>query len=308
MPPSARLAPLYRREWGSGHPVIALHPLGLESSAFAGFGRVLSARGVRVVAVDLPGFGKTPAPDVPLTPATLATPVIDMARRMRRRPTLLGISLGGRVALEAALTAPEAFERVIAIAPALPWRRFRAVLAPLALLDPRLASLVPLERAWPLLRWMAGVVERAPCLRRDELAQAGARFVYYAACPATRKSFLSAMREMMLAPAFGPDGFWTRLPDLSVPAVFMWGQRDMFVTSDFARPVEASLPQAQQCMLECVGHWLNGLHHRCLAHAVASLLDERGQQRASKRTYSCTVDVHQGSDAMDHATGSRSHA
>ncbi|MEW6271121.1 MAG: hypothetical protein AB1689_17705 [Thermodesulfobacteriota bacterium] len=62
---------LYRREWGDGQPVIAMHPLGLESSAFEGFGRVLARHGMRTIAVDLPGFGRTPMPAGRLTPAVL---------------------------------------------------------------------------------------------------------------------------------------------------------------------------------------------------------------------------------------------
>ena len=75
---------MYKREWGEGEPVIALHPLGLESSGFAGFGKALARRGMRTIAVDLPGFGRTPAPDAPLSPAVLAAPVIAIDRTASR--------------------------------------------------------------------------------------------------------------------------------------------------------------------------------------------------------------------------------
>lgn len=287
MPPRADVAPVYRREWGRGRPVIALHPLGLESSAFAGFGHVLAARGVHTIAVDLPGFGRTPAPERPLTPIELARPVVALARRLETRPVVLGISLGGRVGLEAALIAPDAFDSVIAIAPALPWLRQRVLLAPLALLDPRMAALMPLEWAWPVLRWVAAFLEQAPYLRDDEVAQAGARFVYYASCRATRASFLSALREVMLAPAFGPTGFWTRLAGLEVPATFAWGDRDLLVSSRFAGPVALVLPSAVQARLPCVGHWLNGPHHRCLAAAVGAVLEH--PMHDTTTTFPCVV-------------------
>ena len=35
---------MFVREWGRGAPVIALHPLGLDSSGFEGFGNVLARR------------------------------------------------------------------------------------------------------------------------------------------------------------------------------------------------------------------------------------------------------------------------
>ena len=91
---------LFTREWGRGETLIALHPLALESSAFEGMGTVLADAGVRTIAVDLPGFGRTPVADGRPDPATLAGPVIDLARSLDTPPTVLGISLGGRVALE----------------------------------------------------------------------------------------------------------------------------------------------------------------------------------------------------------------
>jgi pimeloyl-ACP methyl ester carboxylesterase len=138
---------LHRREWGAGQPVIAMHPLGLESSAFAGIGTVLARRGIRTIAVDLPGFGRTPASDEAPTPAVLAASVIAYARELETPPVLLGISLGGRVALEAALAAPDAFRGVIAIAPYLPWRRFRFLLGGARFMGPELADWIPLG-AW----------------------------------------------------------------------------------------------------------------------------------------------------------------
>jgi pimeloyl-ACP methyl ester carboxylesterase len=263
---------LHRREWGAGQPVIAMHPLGLESSAFEGFGRTLGRRGMRTIAVDLPGFGRTPAPDAPLTAAVMAEPVIALARALDTSPVVLGISMGGRVALEAALTAPDAFRAVIAIAPYLPWRRFRFLLEWARLMSPDLAGWMPLEAMWPALRWLAHSLETMPYLRDDELAQAGARLVYFLSCPATRAGFLSAAREMALDPAYGEHGLWTRLPGLSVPAAFVWGERDQLVSLRFSRPVARTCPQAEQLLLPCVGHWVNGPHHRCLAEAVAGLV------------------------------------
>ena len=62
------------------------------------------------------------------------------------------------MALEAALIAPDAFRSVVAIAPYLPWLRFRWLLSAGYLLSPQAAAWIPLERIWPLLRWLAGVL------------------------------------------------------------------------------------------------------------------------------------------------------
>jgi pimeloyl-ACP methyl ester carboxylesterase len=263
---------LHRREWGAGQPVIAMHPLGLESSAFEGFGTVLARRGLRTIAVDLPGFGRTPMSERPPTPAVMAEPVIELARSLEARPVVLGLSMGGRVALEAALRAPDAFAGVIAIAPYLPWLRFRVAMQWAWLIDPRVADWMPLERAWPVLRWLARALETLPYLRDDEVAQAGARLVYYMSCPATRANFIAAARELALDPADGDEGFWTRLPAIQVPTAFVWGERDRMVSLRFSRAVARAVPDVPQILLPCVGHWINGPHHRCLADAIAGLV------------------------------------
>ncbi len=274
---------LHRRAWGRGEPLIALHPLALEASAFAGLGKDLAAHGLRTIAVDLPGFGKSAAPDAPLTPARLAEPVIRMARRMKTRPALLGISMGGRVALEAALAAPEAFRAAILVAPHLPWLRFRWALLGARLLSPGLAAKIPLETVGPLLKRIARVLDTAPFLRGDPFARAGAQLTYYASCPATRAGIVSAAREMALEPSFGEHGLWDRLPQLQVPAAFIWGRRDRLVPMRFAYPVGEALPGATQVVLPCLGHALHGAHHRCLAGAVASTLTRELRRPASRR-------------------------
>jgi pimeloyl-ACP methyl ester carboxylesterase len=260
---------LHRREWGEGQPVIAMHPLGLDSSAFEGIGMVLARHGMRTIAVDLPGFGRTPLPTQRPTPAAMAAPVIELARSLPMPPVVLGISMGGRVAIEAALTAPAAFRGSIAIAPFLPWLRHRFLLDPARAIDPRIADWMPFEYAWPLLRWVARALETLPYLRDDEVAQAGARLVYYMSCPATRAGFIAAMREMALDPPSGEHGLWTRLAGIDVPTAMVWGQRDQLVSLRFARAVARTCPHVPQLLLPCLGHWVNGPHHRCLAETVA---------------------------------------
>ena len=260
---------LHYQQWGAGDPVIALPPLALESSAFAGVADVLARQGLRTLAVDLPGFGRSPAPEGPLTPARLAEPVLELARSLERPALLLGMSLGGRVALEAALTEPGAFRGAVLVAPYLPWRRWRRAVGLLGRLDPSWAERVPLEKAWPLLKRIAEVLERRPDLEHDWLARAAVRVVYYSSCPATRAAFLSATREMALDPASGPDSPWARLPDLGVPATFVWAGRDALVPRDHARHVDEVLPQADQIEIPCSGHFVSGAHFRCMRHAIA---------------------------------------
>ncbi|MBW2268700.1 MAG: hypothetical protein JRH16_08985 [Deltaproteobacteria bacterium] len=208
---------MHVQEWGSGDPVIALHPLALESTAFAGVARGLIARGLRTLAVDLPGFGRTPAPEEPLTPATLAAPVIELAR----------------------------------------------------FINPRFAEKIPLEYIWPLLKRVAESIEAHEDLEHDWLARASVRVIYYSSCAATRSAFVSAARELALDPALGPEGTWTRMRGLAVPAAFLWCGRDALIPAAHAELVARKLPRARRLELACSGHFVHGRHYRCFNRAIS---------------------------------------
>lgn len=271
------------QEWGEGEPLIALHPLALESTAFAGVAHLLARRGLRTLGVDLPGFGASPSPDEPLTAARLAEPVIELARSLEQPPLILGMSMGGRVALEAAFQAPEAFRGVILVAPYLPWLHNRAFLGFAKLLDPAWGERLPLERVWPLLKRLTALIESIPVLEHDWLARASVRVVYYSSCSATRVSFLSAARELALDPAFGPEGLWSRLPELKVPASFLWAGRDRLIPSGNAAEVSSRLPEAAWLEVPCSGHFVNFRHFRCMENAMAQAV-ERVRESGRSRT------------------------
>ena len=264
---------MHVQEWGAGDPVIALHPLALESTAFAGVAKTLAQRGLRTLAADLPGFGQTPMNADRLTPANLAAPVIELARSLETPPVILGMSMGGRVAIEAVLTAPESFRAAVLLAPYLPWRRRRWRLSLASRINPESAERLPLERAWPLLKRVAERMEAVPRFEHDWLARACVRFVYYSSCSATRVAFLSAARELALDPAFGRQGLWTRLGRIAVPAHFTWAGRDSLIPKEHARHVSETLRQSRHIEVPCAGHFVNGEHYGCMEHAIAISVD-----------------------------------
>jgi pimeloyl-ACP methyl ester carboxylesterase len=263
-----RIPEVHTQEWGSGDPVVALHPLALESTAFAGLGEDLAREGLRTIAVDLPGFGVSEAPPVPLTPAVLAAPVIELLRSFDTPPLVLGMSMGGRVALEVALCAPEAIRGVVLVAPYLPWRRYRWPLGAARMLDPTWGDRLPLEKMWPVLKRVAVFLDELPSFEHDWIARSAARVVYYGSCPATRHAFLSAARELALDPAFGPDGLWTRMAEIEMPSTFVWGGRDGLIPSSHADDVSETQPNADQVEVDCAAHFVSGPHFRCMRRAT----------------------------------------
>ena len=89
---------------GSGRPtVLALHGWGRSSSDFAATLRDLDA-----VALDLPGFGATPAPAEPSGAAGYASAVAEVLDELHAPVVVIGHSFGGRVAVHLAASRPDA--------------------------------------------------------------------------------------------------------------------------------------------------------------------------------------------------------
>ena len=87
-------------------PVVLLHGIGGSAATWQG---VLEPLAIdhRVVAVDFPAHGQSDVPDRDLTVAGLAATVVELLAALGlERATLVGHSLGGAVAIEAALRAP----------------------------------------------------------------------------------------------------------------------------------------------------------------------------------------------------------
>jgi pimeloyl-ACP methyl ester carboxylesterase len=295
---------LHVQTWGEGRALIALHGLGLESSCFAGLGQSLARRGICTLSADLPGFGRTPAPEGPYTMRSLVDPVIELATELGDPPLLLGMSLGGRVALEAALCAPNAFRGVVLVAPVLPRHQPRWAVGAARLLSPRLAERIPVEAAWPLLKRLAEQRESHPEIEEDWLTRIAKRTIYYISCPATRAAFVSAVRVMAEDPASGPESVWTRLPSLAPPAAFVWGARDRMIPPKLEQDVAELLPGALQVRVPCAGHYRNGPHFRCHIEAMAEAafrIDARSSGSKRRRgargeivTFDCVAEVDPG--------------
>ncbi len=99
-------------------PVVAVHGVGATGRQFRRLAVELADRGLRTVALDRPGAGGSPAGDPRL--AGQAAAALAVAGALAPGPaTWIGHSWGAAVALEAALTDPEAVGALVLLAPAL---------------------------------------------------------------------------------------------------------------------------------------------------------------------------------------------
>jgi pimeloyl-ACP methyl ester carboxylesterase len=235
---------------GTGDPVLCLHGLGGTKASFMPTVRGLAER-YRVIAADLPGFGESDKPiaaayDAPYFARTV-TALLDALDVERAH--LIGNSMGGRVAIEVGLVAPERTEKLVLLSPAMAWLRDRPLkwLLPASL--PKLGLLQPTPRAIaePIVRRLIPGSE-------DGWSAAGVdEFLRAFLTPRGRAAFYSALRNVYMDEPYGEDGLWTRLASLSSAAMFIWGRRDPLVPIAFMKHVERTLPAARHIELDC-GH------------------------------------------------------
>jgi pimeloyl-ACP methyl ester carboxylesterase len=235
-------------------PVVLLHGLGATSASFLPTFWDL-ARDHHVFAVDLPGFGESGKPVRPLHAAYFARWTVAFLDAMKiDRAHLVGNSMGGRVALEVALRSPERVQRLALLTPSLAWRRFRAAARLVRLLRPELGALpIPMLHGLVMqsLRTMFAHPDRVPV---TAMRGAADEFVRYFATPRGRIALFNAAREIYLEDPHGTRGFWARLSTLSVPALFVFGKKDLLVPHKFQRYVQRAVPHAVCELLDECGH------------------------------------------------------
>jgi pimeloyl-ACP methyl ester carboxylesterase len=241
-------------EAGEGPPVVLLHGLGATNASMLPTLAELS-HDHRVLAPDLPGFGDSDKSVRAYDPAFYARWLIAFLDAVGvTRAVLVGNSMGGRIAIEVGLTAPERVDRLVLLAPSLAFKRFREATSLVRLVGAELAAmpmLIPRRLVLAALRMMFARPERL----RDAWYDAAAdEFARVFATARGRIAFFSAARQIYLEEAHGERGFWERLPALSRPALFLWGDADQLVPCRFARHVTAALPQARSIVLADCGH------------------------------------------------------
>jgi pimeloyl-ACP methyl ester carboxylesterase len=235
-------------------PVILVHGLGATGASFLPMQWDL-ARDYRVYAVDLPGFGESDKPVRALHPAFFARWLVAWMNAVGlERAHVIGNSMGGRVALELGLTSPKRVDRLVLLAPSLAWRRYRAAARLVRLLRPELA-VMPMRVVHTLV---VGALKTS-FARPERVAEAAMHaaadeFVRHFATRRGRIAFFHAAREVYLEEPHGTRGFWDRLPRLSSPALFIFGEHDRLIPRGFVRHVRRALPNAECDVFEDCGH------------------------------------------------------
>ncbi len=227
-------------EAGAGKPVVLLHAGVGDRTMWREHLEPLAGAGLRVLAIDLPGFGEAPIRPGPQAPWE------DLLRTLKEleveRAALVGNSFGAAVALRAAAVAPAAVSGLVLLSvpplagetsPELEaaWTAEGAALER-GDIDGAVAAVVD---AWTQPDAPAELRERIASMQRRALeAQVAAGDVEEAADPLERH----------------PEA----LAKLEIPVLLATGEHDM---PDFKRAAEeltATLPQARSVVIDGAGH------------------------------------------------------
>jgi pimeloyl-ACP methyl ester carboxylesterase len=237
-------------EAGAGEPVILIHGLGATKASFLPTIGAL-APSHRTIAVDLPGFGDSDKPllaayDAPYFSDSMVA-LLDALELDRAH--IVGNSMGGRVAIEIGLRAPERVGRLAMLAPSLAWLRPRPWAPYLRWVPTQLGFIQPAPRVL-----VESIVKRVVPGSSTEWTAAGIdEFLRSYLTPRGRAAFYAAARNIYMEEPHGEDGFWTRLSSLQPDSLFVWGRKDVIVPSGFVRHVSEALPNATHLELDC-GH------------------------------------------------------
>jgi pimeloyl-ACP methyl ester carboxylesterase len=236
-------------EAGSGDPVILIHGLGATKASFLPTLAAL-APSYHAIAIDLPGFGDSDKPfNAPYHAPYFAQSVVALLDALElERAHVGGNSMGGRVAIELGLRAPERVDRLALLSPSLAWLRDRPWAPLLRLVDPRLGAIQPAPR-----KLVESIVRRVVPGGDGWTAAGVDEFLRAYLTRQGRVAFYAAARNIYLEEPHGEKGFWTRLPELRAPALFVWGKRDQLVPIRFASHVREALPHSEHLELDC-GH------------------------------------------------------
>ncbi len=237
-------------------PLLLIHGLGDEADTWRHVIPLLSAR-YRVIAPDLPGFGRSQELKAAYTVQNLSDILVELLDRLAvERATLAGHSLGAVIAHSIALTCPARAERLVLIDGGLVTRAQK--------LDPTmLLFLIP-----GLGEWMYNRLRQDPQAayrtlepfynHLDRLPQADREFLFRRVnervwSDRQRRAFLSVLRTLAKGATRQPPDLASRLAGLEVPTLVIWGEADRISAIDHGRALLEMQPTARLVVVPGAG-------------------------------------------------------
>jgi pimeloyl-ACP methyl ester carboxylesterase len=262
---------------GDEEPVVLVHGLGGQwQNWLENIPRLALDR--RVVAMDLPGFGLTPEPSdgEKMTIPRYGEYVNELCDKLGLgQIELVGNSMGGYIAAEVAIQFPERVERLALVsaagissaetleAPILTFGRVATAIATNTASRFRQLAARPVTRHCSL-----ALVARHPRLLKPDLVYEG--FMKGAGKP----GFDEALRASL------DYDFRERLPEVKVPTLIVWGEKDSIIPVNDAQEFERLIPDSRKVVMQDTGHVSMAERPETFNDLMMEFLAERGSAAA----------------------------
>ena len=242
---------------GDAPPTILVHGLGDEADTWRHLFPALSAAS-RVIAPDLPGFGRSDKPAGRYTIPFFQNVLLELLDVLGlERVTLAGHSLGAVIAHSLALRSPERVEQLVLIGGSLVTRTQKLDLVTMLFLVPGLGEWLynrlrrDPQAAYRSLEPYYSDLDRLPQEDRDFLFQRVNERVW---SDGQRRAFLSAFRQAARWLPGQQKGLPSRLAELNVPTLVLWGEADRINAVDNGRALAEIQPTARLVVVPAAGH------------------------------------------------------
>ncbi|OHC25284.1 MAG: alpha/beta hydrolase [Pseudomonadales bacterium RIFCSPHIGHO2_02_FULL_60_43] len=228
-------------------PIVLLHGTSASLHTWEGWVAALQTKR-RVISLDLPGFGLTgPFPDGDYRMAHYSAFLAHVLDQLQvPQAVVAGNSFGGQLAWQFALDHPQRVERLVLVDAAGYPRNATSIpigfrLAQIPALAPLMANLLPRQMIEASIRNVYG----DPSKVSDELIDR-----YYELT--LRAGNREALRQRFIQAEAG-QGF-TRIAELKVPTLIIWGGRDELIPPDNAERFKRDIQGSRLVLFDDLGH------------------------------------------------------
>jgi 3-oxoadipate enol-lactonase len=219
---------------GSGKPVVLLHEGVVDSRIWSPVMPLL-AEELKVVVYDQRGYGHSPMWDGPYSPVDDLLGVLDAAGI--ERAALVGASRGGRIALSAALVAPDRVSALVLVGSGLPGHRMTIEGTP------------EQEARWEAAEERGDLAELA-AIDMEVWAPLGAD-------DELRAMFLeNAGASNADDPATGEPDAKARLAEIAVPTLVVTGRQDVGAINEVGEILASGIAGARSAVLDDADHMI----------------------------------------------------
>ena len=247
----------YYQAGSKGSIVVLLHGGGTDS-AHLSWGKLiapLAASGHRVFAPDMPGYGGSERPDIPSTTAFYLDFLKAFLDELKLdKVTLMGLSMGGGIALGFTLENPKRVEKLVLVDSYGIQRK--VAMHFLSWLMVKIPGIMQVSMNWmkssrSAIRWSMGSIMHDKANLTEELLD---ELVEESAKPNCGRAFLSYQREEVLANGL-KTVYIDRLHEIKVSTLLVHGEFDTAVPLACAEEAHQRIVDSKLEIIPGAGHW-----------------------------------------------------